>query len=85
MAAQDRERSKEIKKESQFGGAEELPYRVEIWEAGIGLAVERVLARAFSATLARAIFKAAIEENPGRRITLARGDSIIDDSGSWRK
>ena len=59
---------------------EELPYRVELRRAGAGEAVERVLARALSAQLARAIFKAAVSEHPGRRITLSKGDSVLADS-----
>lgn len=60
--------------------ADELPYRVELWHDGGGDAVERVLARAVSAQLARAIFKAATDEHPGRRITLRRGNRIVADS-----
>ena len=61
--------------------AEELPYRVELWHAERRETVERVLARAASAQLARAIFKAAQVEHPGRHITLRRGGRIIADSG----
>lgn len=56
--------------------SEDLPFRVEIREDG----AERILARASSAALARAIFKAAIEENPGRRIVLLRGENVVEDS-----
>jgi len=42
--------------------------------------IERVLARAANALLARAIFKAAQGEHPGRRITLRRGSHIVADS-----
>lgn len=59
---------------------EELPYRIELWRDGTGEAVERVLARAVSAQLARAIFKAAQSEHPERRITLRKGNRIIVDS-----
>lgn len=59
---------------------QELPYRVELWRDGAGDAVERVLARAVSVQLARAIFKAAQRENPQRRITVRRGNRIIADS-----
>lgn len=67
------------------GGApqsERLPYRVELWAAADGEAVERVLARALNATLARAIFRAAQMEHPDRRITLSRGTRVIADSAS---
>jgi hypothetical protein len=59
---------------------EELPFRVELWHDGSGDAVERVLARAANAQLARVIFKAAQGDHPERRITLRRGDHIIADS-----
>jgi hypothetical protein len=55
---------------------------VELWHDGGGDAVERVLARAASAQLARAIFKAAQGDHPERRITLRRGNRIIADSAS---
>jgi hypothetical protein len=41
-----------------------------------------VLARAAHAPLGRAIFKAAQEELPDRRITLRRGARIVADSGA---
>jgi hypothetical protein len=50
----------------------QLPYRIEIWDSATGR-VERVLARAAGAQLARAIFAAVRVEYPGRRIILARG------------
>jgi hypothetical protein len=62
------------------GPIENLPYRIELWEAVDGAAVERVLARAFNAPLARAIFTAAQSEHPNRRVTLRRGTRIIADS-----
>ena len=61
---------------------EDLPFQVELWHDGIGDKVERVLARAQNAQLGRAIFKAASEEHPRRRITLSKGDEIIADSFS---
>jgi hypothetical protein len=67
------------------GATEELPYRVELWHDGVGEAVERVLARALNAQLARAIFKAATGEHPDRRITLRRGSRVIADSASERR
>ncbi len=59
---------------------EKLPYLVELWDlrrAGI----EKVLARASSAQMARAIFVAAQSEHLGRRIVLKRGKEIIAESG----
>jgi hypothetical protein len=61
---------------------EELPYLIELRQAGDGDKVERVLARAFTAHLAHAIFKAAQDEHPERRITLRKGSRIIADSAS---
>jgi hypothetical protein len=67
------------------GGAEELPYRVELWHDGAGDTVERVLARALNAQLARAIFTAAKGEHPNRRITLRRGTRVIVDSAGEQR
>jgi len=58
---------------------EELPYRIVLRGSEAG--TERVLARALSAELAHAIFKAAQSEYPQRRITLSRGDTTLADSG----
>ena len=58
---------------------DELPYRVELWFEGRD-EIERILARAVSAVLAHAIFKAAQVEHPQRRITLSTGDRIVADS-----
>ena len=60
------------------GDGETLPYHIELWHDRD--CVERVLARAFSAPLARAIFKAARSEHPDRRITLRRGKRVVADS-----
>jgi len=60
--------------------SEKLPYRVELWDADKRGTVERVLARALNATLARAIFKAAQSEYPSRRITLRHRRRIVSDS-----
>jgi hypothetical protein len=57
-----------------------LPYSVELWDIE-KRAVERLLARAASASLARAIFSAAQEEHPDRRLTLSRGERVIAQSG----
>jgi hypothetical protein len=59
---------------------EDLPYCIELWRAENPDEVESMLARALSAELARAIFKAVQTEHPRRRITLRRGDQIISDS-----
>jgi hypothetical protein len=59
---------------------EDLPYRIELWHAARRDGIERVLARALNAQLARAIFKAARDEYPERRITLRKGNRILADS-----
>jgi hypothetical protein len=56
-----------------------LPYSIELWDEG-GEALERVLARAIDAQLARAIFHAARKEHPDGRILLRRGSRTIADS-----
>jgi len=53
-----------------------LPYTIGLWDAH-KKDVERVLARAVSAPLARAIYSAALDEHPDRRITLCRGARMI--------
>ena len=58
---------------------EDLPYRIELWREGQA-EVERVLARAASAELAQAIFKAVQGEYPERRITLSKGRALVLDS-----
>lgn len=75
---QDRDKLARIQKPADR--EETLPYRIELRGAGNGDSVERVLARAFNAPLARAIFKAAQSENPDRRITLSRGARLLADS-----
>jgi hypothetical protein len=58
---------------------EKLPYSIELWDSG-GHALERVLARALDAQLARAIFHAAQKEHPEARILLRRGTRTVADS-----
>lgn len=54
-----------------------LPYRIELWTDGVPV---RVLARAERASLARAIFKAAMSEHPEHVIVLCCGDTIVSRS-----
>jgi hypothetical protein len=61
-------------------GTEGLPFAVELWDLRRD-DVERLLGRAASASLARAIFEAAQVEHLGRRITLTRDQVILDQSG----
>ena len=58
---------------------EELPYSIELWDDDDRLP-QRVLARAFTSALARAIFQAAQNEHPERRIVLRRGARTVADS-----
>ena len=58
---------------------DELPYSVIMWDLP-QLKIERVLARAASAGLARAIFIAAQSEHLGRKIVLLRGARVISES-----
>jgi len=79
--AQDKPRRGRIARASGAAArSETLPYRIELWGTADGAAVERVIARAFNAPLARAIFQAAQSENPERRITLSRGARLLADS-----
>ncbi len=77
-------RGQEKSKVVHLGGSagdpsESLLYAIELWDSGRS-AVERVLAKAFSAELAHAIFRAARREHPKRRITLRHGTRLISDS-----
>lgn len=81
MVERGHEKSKVVRLGNPPGEMESLPYCIELWDAA-RTAVERVLARAFSAELARAIFKAATGEYPDRRVTLRHGDRTISDSAS---
>jgi hypothetical protein len=66
--------------ETRSPPAEDLPYRIELWRDGDGSSIERVVARAASAQLAHAIFRAVRDEHPDRRITLREGERIVADS-----
>jgi hypothetical protein len=61
---------------------DELPYVIELWNVDDTPEIERTLARAANAQLARAIFKAAREEHPGRRVTMRKGVRIVVDTSS---
>lgn len=56
-----------------------LPYAMEIWDLPRS-SVERIVARADSFTVARAVFASAVAENPARRIVLRQGQRLIDQS-----
>ena len=57
---------------------ETLPYRIEL--CGDADSPRRILARAVSLQLARAIFASALAENPQGHITLRHGNRVIADS-----
>ena len=57
-----------------------LPYAVELWDLP-RRAPERIIGRAASVVLARAIFTAAQNEHLGRRIVLRRGRQVMAESG----
>ncbi len=80
MVEHKQDKSKVLQVAGPGGQKEKLPYRVELWDAVDRDCIERVLARAFNAPLARAIFKAARSEHPERRITLRRGKRVVADS-----
>ncbi len=61
------------------GVASDLPYAVELWNLS-RLQPERVIGRAASALLARAIFSAAKTEYLERKIVLRRGDEVIAET-----
>lgn len=59
------------------GGAHgRLAYAIELWDAA-GAGPERVLGRAASVIVGRAIFQAAQAEHPDRRVVLRRGRDVI--------
>jgi hypothetical protein len=72
-------KSTDVPAHGELSENEDLPYRVTLWLEDAS-AVGKVLARAASVVLARAIYTAALTENPGRRITLDRGSETISDS-----
>jgi hypothetical protein len=57
-----------------------LPYAIELWDLPRD-GPERILGRAASMVLARAIFLAAQSEHLGRKILLKRGSRVMAESG----
>jgi hypothetical protein len=80
MAEQEQNKIKPVRRATTPTPGEVLPYCVELWDLATKSRVDRVLARAYSAMLARAIYMAAVIEQPGRRITLRHGERILADS-----
>jgi hypothetical protein len=64
---------------ASVGGTSPLPYTVELWNLP-RTGPERIIGRAASAILARAIFTAAQTEHLGRRIVLRRGSRLIGET-----
>jgi len=62
------------------GASSRLPYTVELWTLTRS-EPERVIGRAASAVLARAIFTAAEKEHLGRLIRLRRGSHVLAQTG----
>ncbi len=58
---------------------DDLPYGIELWNLQ-RTEVEKVVARASSAALARAIFVAAQKEHLARLLILRRGAKVIESS-----
>jgi hypothetical protein len=54
----------------------DLPFVIELWNRSRTKPL-RVIARAQNAALARAIFKAAVAENPERKLTLRRNERTL--------
>jgi hypothetical protein len=76
MADSDSERPQDSERRGEADG---LPFTVEL---GDPVAGARVLARAATASLARAMFVAACTEYPDRRLLLKRGKAIIQDTAA---
>lgn len=76
----DADKPKIVRMARPIGGQEGLPYMVELWNLP-RTAPERVIGRAASVRLARAIFEAALNEHLGRRILLRRGAQVLAENG----
>jgi hypothetical protein len=57
-----------------------LPYVVEVWDPA-GPETERVVARAATRSVAQTIFSAVGTEQPGRRVRLRRGGTVLSEKG----
>jgi len=82
MSGSSQVKAKVVVMEPTSAYSETLPYCIELWSEDQS-EVERVLARAVNASLARAIFTAAREEHPHRYITLRRGARVIAASDKY--
>ena len=61
-----------------IGPEDGLPFTVELWELAAN--TQRVVGRASSVVLARALYEAARIDFPGERITLRRGRETLLDT-----
>jgi hypothetical protein len=68
-----------LRSQQSQAGDDPLVYAVELWTEDRA-ALDQILARASSATLARAIFAAAKEEHPARHLVLRYGVNVIDQT-----
>jgi len=62
-----------------FADRAQLPYTVELWNLPRS-EPERIIGRAASAVVARAIFVAAQSEHLGRKLVLRRGSKVVAES-----
>jgi hypothetical protein len=76
----DGDEQKVVPLAAAVAAATRLPYTVELWNLPRTRA-ERVIGRAASIGLARAIFAAALSEHLGRHIVLRRGQRVVAESG----
>ena len=67
---------KPIRLDRPTAGREDLPYKVELWDAA-GKSVDQVLAVTASASIGYAAYYAATREYPDRYITLRHKNSIV--------
>ena len=81
MIEQDRNGEKVLSISARAGGDEDLGYEI-VLAAADGDRRERLLAKAASSQLARAIFDAAKSEHPDRQILLRRDARVIVDSSN---
>jgi hypothetical protein len=79
MVASDTDPGTGSSRREPYQDSDPLPFRVEIVDHAAG---DRVLARAATAALARAIFGAARTEYPHGRVLLKRGSETILDSAT---
>lgn len=72
--------SKVVALNASAGTSIGLAYVIELWNLP-RTSAERVIGRASSILVARAIFAAAQTEHLGRRVVLRRGGRVIAESG----